>query len=131
MMKKLLVCVAVAGVAVGVIYLLRKNKKDEDGFSRSMDEKVDSEPITKEEMPTEKQDAVQEMYVAKEKSAQSVGERHTEAAGIMADAFANIMRDIEPVELDEKSEDIVVDTKDAETINKLDALSNELDEIEK
>lgn len=130
-MRKLLVCVAVAGVAVGGIYLLRKIKKGEDGFLRSTDDKVDFGPITKEEMLTEKQDAVQEMYVAKEKSVQSVGERHTEAAGIMADAFANIMRDIEPVELDEKSEDTVVDTKDVENINKLDSLSNELDELEK
>lgn len=131
MMKKLLICVAVAGVAVGAIYLLRKNKKDEKRYSRLVDEKFDSKSITKEERPTEKQDAVQEMYVAKEKSAQSVGERHTEAAGVMADAFANIMRDIDPVEFDEKSEDTVVDTKDVETINKLDSLSRELDELEK
>ncbi|MEG2254089.1 MAG: hypothetical protein RSC33_02035 [Vagococcus sp.] len=119
-MKKLLVCVAVAGVAVGAIYLLSKTKKEE---------KYDSEAVTKEETSAEEQDTVQDMYVVKEKSAQSVRERHSEAAGIMTDAFTNIMKDVEPVELDKKSVEPVVDNKDVEIINELDSLSDELDEL--
>ncbi|TCS72776.1 hypothetical protein EDD59_1505 [Muricomes intestini] len=129
MMKKLLVCAAVAGVAVGVYNLLCKAKKEENISSKPMEEKTDSEPEIKDETTVEEQDAVREMYVAKEKSTQSVRERHTEAAGIMADAFANIMKDVEPVELDEESVETVVDTKDVEIINELDSLSDELDEL--
>ncbi|SDX59133.1 hypothetical protein SAMN04488579_10424 [Eubacterium barkeri] len=130
-MKKQLVCAVVAGVAVGTIYLLCKSKKEKNISLKSMEEVIESELEIKEDPSAEKQDAIQEMYVAKENSAQSVGERHTVAAGIMADAFSNIMREIEPVEFDEKFEDTVVDTKDIDTINKLDLLSNELDELEK
>lgn len=129
MVKKLLVCVAVAGVAVGVIYFLCKTKKKENISSKPMGEKYDSEAVTKEETSVEEQDTVQDMYVAKEKSAQSVRERHTEAAGIMADAFVNIMKDVEPIELDKESAESVVDNKDVRIMNELDSLSDELDEL--
>lgn len=128
-MKKLLVCVAVAGVAV--IYFLCKNKNEENRSSKSRKEKFESDSVNKEETSAEEQGVIKEMYTAKGKSAQSVGDRHTEVAGIMADAFANIMKEIEPVEFEEKSVDTVVDTKDTETFNKLDSLSDELDELAK
>lgn len=128
-MNKLLVCVAVAGVAVGAIYLLCKTQKEENISLKSIEEKYDSEAVIKEETSAEKQDTVPDMYVAKEKSAQSICERHSEAAGIMADAFTNIMKDVEPVELDKKSVETVVDNKDVEIINELDSLSDELDEL--
>lgn len=130
-MKKLIVCVAVTGVAVGAIYLLCKTKKEENVSSKSTDEKFDSGAVTKEETSDEEKDATQEMNVAKGKSAQSISERHIEAAGIMVDAFANIMREIEPVALNEEPVDTVDDSQDVETINKLDSLSNELDELAK
>lgn len=94
-----------------------------------MEEKTNSAPQIKDKTTVEEQNTVQEMYVSKERSAQSVHERHTEAAGIMADALANIMKDVEPVELDEDSIETVVDTKDVEIINELDSLSDELDEL--
>lgn len=121
MMKKLLVCAAVTGVMVGFYYLRCKIKKEENISSKPMEEKTDPEPPIKDKTTVEERDT--------EKSAQSVSERHTEAAGIMADAFANIMKEIEPVELDEESAEAVVDTKDVEIINELDSLSDELDEL--
>lgn len=130
-MKKILVFVAVAGVVVGVYYLLRKTEKEENISSKPMEEKNEFELKIKDETTVEGQDAVQEMYDAKEKSAQSVGERQTEAARIMADAFANIMKDVEPIQLDGESVETVVDTKDGEIINELDSLSDELDELAK
>lgn len=129
MMKKLLVCAAVAGVTVGFYYLLCKIKKEENISSKPVEKKTDSEPKIKDKTTVEEQNTVQEMYVAKGKSAQSVRKRHTEAAGIMADAFANIMKDVESVELVEESVEAVVDTKDVEIINELDSLSDELDEL--
>lgn len=129
MMNKLLVCVAVAGVTVGAIYLLYKTKKEENTSPKSIEEKYDSEAVTKEETSAEEQDTVQDMYVAKGKSAQSVRKKHSEAAGIMADAFTNIMKDIAPVGLDKESVEPAVDNKDVEVINELDSLSDELDEL--
>lgn len=128
-MKKLLACVAVVGVAVGVIHLLCKTRKKENISSKSMEGKFISKTVNKDETSTEEQDTVQDMYATKGKSAQSVHERHTEAAGIMSSAFTNIMKDIEPVGLDKESVEAVVDTKDVEIINELDSLSDELDEL--
>lgn len=124
-MKKLLVCATVAGLAVGVYCLLCRTKKGENVPSKWMERKSDFQTETKEDT----QDVVKEMHDAKENSAQAVYERHTEAAGIMADAFTNIMKEVEPIKLDEKSVEPVIDTKDVEIIQDLNSLSDDLDEL--
>lgn len=128
-MKKLLVRTAAVGVVVGVCYLLFKIKKEDNKSAKSIKEKTDFELKVKDEATVEEYDVVQEMYVAKEKSAQSISERHTEGARIITDTFANIMKDIDMVESDTESVEAVVDIKNIEIINELDSLSNELDKF--
>ena len=128
-MKKLLVCVAVTGIAAGVIYLLCKKNKNENVSSKSTDEKFDSEVVTKEENSDKEKDAIQQMNEAKEKSAQTVYERHSEATGIMTDAFNNILKEVDPVELEDETVESIIDTQDVEVIKELDSLADELDEL--
>lgn len=128
-MNKLLACVVVAGVAVGAIYLLCKTKKEENIYSKSMEDKYDFDSDLREEPLADNQDAVEETYETKKNSAQAVHERHAEATSIMTDSFKNIMEAVEPIENLEESVDQIIDTKDAETIKELESLSNELDEL--
>lgn len=54
---------------------------------------------------------------------------HSEAAEIMTDAFNNILKEVEPVELENETVEPIVDAQDVEVIKELDSLSDELDEL--
>lgn len=126
-MKRLFVGAVLVGLAAGAYFVLKdKNKKvisqPHEGYSKAS-------PKAEEPSVPDNLDEINEMHEAKDSSAQSVSERHAEAAGIMADAFKNIMESIEPIENVDATSDVVIDTKDVETIQELDSLSDELDEL--
>lgn len=129
MMKKIFICTAIAGLTVGIICLLYKTKKANNVTSNPMKEKSDDESETKSETPVDKQDVVNELNETKDRSAQTVYERHSEAAEIMTDAFNNILKEVEPVELEDETVEPIIDTQDVEVIKELDSLSDELDEL--
>lgn len=128
-MKKIFICTAIVGLTVGIICLLCKTKKANNVTSNSMKEKSDDESETKSETPVDKQNVVNELNETKDRSAQTVYERHSEAAEIMTDAFNNILKEVEPVELEDETVEPIIDTQDVEVIKELDSLSDELDEL--
>lgn len=127
-MKKLFVGVILVGLVAGVYFAL-KDKKKEYVSSQPQEDNLKPSPENEEPKVVNNTDAVKEMYEAKETSKQAVHERHTEAASIMADAFKNIMETVDPIVDDEEIVDNVIDTKNIETIQELDSLSDELDEL--
>lgn len=129
MMKKIFICTAIAGLTVGIICLLRKIKKANNAISNPMKEKSDDESETKRETPVDEQEVVNELNETKDRSAQTVYERHSEAAEIMTDAFNNILKEVEPVKLEDVTVEPIIDTQDVEVIKELDSLSDELDEL--
>lgn len=129
MMKKIFICTAIVGLTVGIICLLCKTKKANNVTSNPMKEKSDDESETKSETLVDKQDVVNELNETKDRSAQTVYERHSEAAEIMTDAFNNILKEVEPVELEDETVEPIIDTQDVEVIKELDSLSDELDEL--
>ena len=129
MMKKIFICTAIVGLTVGIICLLCKTKKANNVTSNPMKEKSDDESETKIETPVDKQDVVNELNETKDRSAQTVYARHAEAAEIMTDAFNNILKEVEPVELEDETVEPIIDTQDVEVIKELDSLSDELDEL--
>lgn len=122
--KKILIITTIVVLTVGITYLLFKAKK-----SNEMNEKSNDEPENVIEMPVDTHDMESELKETKYRSAQTVYERHTEAAEIMTDAFSNIMKEVQPVEIEKKSEEPVIDTQDVEVVKELDSLSDELDEL--
>lgn len=128
-MKKILVYSTIVGVVVGIYCLVCKTKNTDNVSSKPMKGKPDFEPENKRETPIDERDVVKEMYDTKGKNAQAINERHNKTAEIMADAFKNIMEEVEPVEFDEETVEPVIDTTDMEIINELDSLSDELDEL--
>lgn len=125
-MKKLFVGAILVGLAVGAYFVFKDRKKE---HVSSQEDNSNHSPKAKEPIIANNSDGIKEMYEAKESSAQAVRERHTEAAGIMADAFKNIMEDVDSIENDEVAVDAVIDSKNIETIQELDSLSDELDEL--
>ena len=94
-----------------------------------MKEKSDDEPENKSDTPVDEQDVVNELNETKNRSAQTVYERHSEAAEIMTNAFNNILKEVEPVELEDETVGPIVDIQDVDVNKKLDSLSDELDEL--
>ena len=129
MMKKIFIYTVIAGLTVGIIYLLCKTKKTNNVTSNPMKEKSDDEPENKSETPVDEQDVVNELKETKDRSAQTVYERHSEAVEIMTKAFNNILKEVEPVELKDETVEPIIDTQDVEVIKELDSLSDELDEL--
>ena len=127
MMKKFCICTAIVGLTTGIICLLYKTKKVNSVRSNSNKEKLNVKQENKSETTVNEHDLVNELNQTKERSAQTVYERHAEASEIMTDAFNNILKDVEPVQL--KNVETVVDAKDVEVIEELDSLSDELDEL--
>lgn len=116
------------GLAVSA-YFVFKNKKKENVSSQPQREYLKSIPEAEKPIVSDDSDGIKEMYEANESSTQSVHERHTEAASIMADVLKNIMESVVPIENDDASVNAVIDTKDVETIQKLYSLSYELYEL--
>lgn len=127
-MKKLFVGAIIVGL-VASAYFVFKNKKKENVSSQPQRDYSKPSPEAEKPIVPDDSGGIKEMYEAKESSAQSVYERHTEAASVMADAFKNIMESVDPIGNDDASVDAVIDTKDVETIQELDSLSDELDEL--
>lgn len=127
-MKKLLVGTVLVGLAVGA-YFVFKDKKREDAYSKAQEDNVTTNPEVEEEPVSDKNDEVKEMYEVKEVSAEAIHDRHTEAASIMADSFKNIMEEVEPIDNLEDSVEPIIDSKYVETMQELDSLSDELDEL--
>lgn len=76
------------------------------------------------------------MYQAKNESAQTVYERHTEASSIMKDAYNNIMEDFVEDFSDksntnskEKNKEIVIDSESGSVMKEIDSISDELDDL--
>lgn len=128
-MKKFFICTAIVGLTIGIICLLCKTKKANSVTSNSMKEKSDDEPENKSETPVDEHDVVNELNETKDRNVQTVYERHSEAAEIMTDAFNNILKEVEPVELENETVEPIVDAQDVEVIKELDSLSDELDEL--
>lgn len=130
-MKKMLIYASLIGIAGGAVYLLCKKEKSDKGVSKSDANKMalDSNINTTEEEPSSETNVVEEMYQAKCERAQSVHERHSEAAEIMSDAFKNIFSEIEPIVPEEKTENIVIDNESAAVMKELDSISDELDDL--
>lgn len=129
MMRKIFICTVITGLTIGSIYLLCKTIKANNVTSIPMKEKSDDEPENKNDTPVDEQDVVNELNETKDRSAQTVYERHSEAAEIMTDAFNNILKEVEPVELEDETVGSIVDIQDVDIIKKLDSLSDELDEL--
>ncbi len=123
-MKKIFVGAILVGLAASAYFVFKNKKKENVSSDYSKPSPEAEKPIVPDDS-----DGIKEMYEVKESSAQSVYERHTEAASVMADAFKNIMESVDPIENDDATVDAVIDTKDVETIQELDSLSDELDEL--
>lgn len=128
-MRKNFICTVITGLTIGSIYLLCKTIKANNVTSTPMKEKSDDEPENKSDTPVDEQDVVNELNETKNRSAQTVYERHSEAAEIMTNAFNNILKEVEPVELEDETVGPIVDIQDVDVNKKLDSLSDELDEL--
>lgn len=135
-MKKLLIYVSVVGFAVGVVYWLCKKGKFINTASKTADEKVDFESIPQEEEISRNSIIMEKMYQAKNESAQTVYERHTEASSIMKDAYNNIMEDFVEDFSDKsntnskgKNKEIVIDSESGPVMKEIDSISDELDNL--
>ena len=123
-MKKLILYVSMIGLIIGgVIYLIIKKNKSIVPENRSAEMKPDS---FEKEFVSEP-DIAEEITDSKNSSAQSVHDRHVEAADIMHSAFESIYKDTEPLEPDGEKEPVV--TEAVVTNNKLNSLSDELDDL--
>ena len=123
-MKKLVLYASVIGLIIGgVIYLIIKKNKSIVPKNRSAEMKPDS---FEKEFVSEP-DIAEEIRDSKNSSAQSVHDRHMEAAGMMYSAFENIYKDTEPLETDGEKESVVAEA--VVTNNKLNSLSDELDDL--
>lgn len=135
-MKKAIVYVAVAGLAVGAVYLLYKRDKANSPVSAPEDKKVALELETHEESKNQKTENVDEIFRAKNESAQAVYERHTEAGKIMKESYTKIMEDFvedfsDGKVVDEASgiKEKVIDSESVAVIKEIDSISDELDDL--
>lgn len=78
---------------------------------------------------------MEEMYQAKSESAQTIFERHSEAASIMKDAYADIMEDFvedfsgEADANPKDNKEVAVDGEFISVMNENDLISDELDDF--
>lgn len=135
-MKKLFIYASVVGLAAGVVYWLCKKGKSNTVTSKTVDKKVDFEPITQEEEISENTNVVEEMYQAKSENTQAVYERHSEAGFIMKDAYSNIMEDFVEDFSDEKdsnakdeNKEVIIDNESVSVMKEIDSISDELDDL--
>ncbi len=128
-MKKMLIYVSLIGIATGVIYLLSKKEKSEKDVSKSDVNKANIITNTAKEEHINETNVMEEVYQAKFESAQKVHQRHSEAAEIMADAYKNIFRELDPIVFHEENGDIVIDNESATVMKELDLISDDLDDL--
>lgn len=123
-MKKFILYASAIGLVIGgVIYLIiRKNKSI---VPKNSSDEIKPDSFEREFVPAS--DVMEEITDSKNSSAQSVHDRHVDAAGMMYSAFENIYKDIEPLEPDGKKESDVAEA--VVNDNKLNALSDELDDL--
>lgn len=137
-MKKIFICsfALLGGLATGVIYWLCKKREYDNTASKLTDEKVDFKPKPQKEYITQTSNTVDEMCQAKSESSQNIHERHLAASEIMKDAYSNIMEDFVENLSDEKFESeenntqkSVIDSEDISVMEKLNLISNDIDDI--
>lgn len=135
-MKKWFIYASAVGLAAGVIYWLCKKGKSNTSTSPIVDKKVDFATDSHDEENSQNTDVGEEMYQAKNESAQTVYERHTEASSIMKDAYNNIMEDFVEDFSDksntnskEKNKEIVIDSESGSVMKEIDSISDELDNL--
>lgn len=129
-MKKIILYGSVIGVVMGVAaYLINKKSKSNASKNQSVENEYDGvKPNISDQEFVSAPNVEEEITDAKNSSAHSIHDRHTEAANIMYSAFENIYKDIEPVEHDEKKTNSGVGES---VINnsELDSVSDELDDL--
>ena len=77
-----------------------------------------------------------EIYQTKSESAQTVYERHSEAGGIMKDAYRNIMEDFvedfsteKAVNKENETKEAVIDSASVSVMKEIDSISDALDDL--
>lgn len=135
-MKKTIVYVAVAGLAVGAVYLLYKKNKTNNSTSVPEDKKVDLEPETQGESKNHNTENVDDVFQTKNESAQAMHERHTEAGEIMKESYSKIMEDFvedfsdgKVVEEASGTKEKVIDSESVAVMKEIDSISDELDDL--
>lgn len=123
-MKKVILYASAIGFIIwSVIYLAIKKNKSIVSKNKSAEVK----PGSFERESASGLNIEEEIIYNKSSSAQSVHDRHMEAADMMNRAFENIYKDTEPLKPDGKKEP---DTAEAAvTENELNSLSDELDDL--
>ncbi len=133
-MKKMFICAAVVGVATGVVCYLCKKEKANAVISntKTEDKKVGTEMCFQEEAVFQHANVEEEMYQAKNESAQAMYERHSEASSIMRDAYNNIMEDFsgeKDADIKDKNKEVIIDSESVSVIKEIDSISDELDDL--
>lgn len=136
MMKKMFIYASVIGLTAGVIYLLYKQEKSNNTVSKPADKKEVSETIHQEDDVSQNSKTVDEIYQTKSESAQTVYERHSEAGGIMKDAYRNIMEDFvedfsteKAVNKENETKEAVIDSASVSVMKEIDSISDALDDL--
>jgi len=136
MMKKLFIYVSMVGLAAGVVYWLSKKEKFNNTVSKSIDNKVDSEPRHQEEEISQNSNVVEKLYQTKSESVQTIYERHSEAGEIMKDAYRNIMEDFvedfsgeKVVNENNEIKENVIDSDSVSVTKEINLISDELDDL--
>lgn len=135
-MKKMFIYASVIGLTAGVIYLLYKQEKSNNTVSKPADKKEVSETIHQEDDVSQNSKTVDEIYQTKSESAQTVYERHSEAGGIMKDAYRNIMEDFvedfsteKAVNKENETKEAVIDSASVSVMKEIDSISDALDDL--
>lgn len=135
-MKKLFIYASVVGLTTGVVYGLYRNEKSKNTTSKKADKKVDLETRPQEEEISQNSNVVEEMYQAKNESAQAVYERHSEANEVMKDVYRNIMEDFvedfsgeKDANEKEKNKEVIVDDEFVSVMKEIDSISDDLDDL--
>ena len=135
-MKKMFIYASVIGLTAGVIYLLYKQEKSNNTVSKPADKKEVSETIHQEDDVSQNSKTVDEIYQTKSESAQTVYERHSEAGGIMKDAYRNIMEDFvedfsteKAVNKENETKEAVIDSASVSVMKEVDSISDALDDL--
>lgn len=127
-MKKLLTATIIVASTVGM-YLTRREKKKKVSYSKQKQYNKPSIPEVKKEPVESLNDKMKKIDETKYASEKAIHDRHVEAASIMADAYKNIMEEMEPINNFKDSVEIIIDSNDDKNIKDLDSMSAELDEL--
>lgn len=126
-MKKIILYASVIGVAMGIAtHLINKKIKSNVSKNQSVGNQFGlvKSNISDQEFVSAP-NVEEEIMEAKNSSAYSIEDRHTEVANIMHSAFKNVYKDIEPIEQDEKKSDSGV-VESVINNSELDLVSDEL-----